>query len=277
MNQIILRRVQMEQLEILKEIKRVCEENNINYFLDSGTLIGAVRHKGFIPWDDDVDIGMLREDYIKFQSVCCKLGKDYYWQSWNNDKSYALPFGKVRKKGTIYIEEKNSLKREEGFYVDVFPFDYAPINDKNKRKLVKKRVFWARCMLMKHNNRPWINHGKTDMKKKVGYIPYWIISKFFTHDVIVEKYESLVMGVQSSGVLYEQIGKTTTHYYLKDWFLPTKKEMFENDYFSIPIGTHERLKEEYGDYMELPPENQRENRHSILKVKFSDGEEYENV
>lgn len=92
----LLRKVQLTQLEIAKEIRRVCEENDIPYFLTCGTLLGAVRHQGFIPWDDDMDVGMLRENYEKF---CLplppeKLKPEYCWQSWYTDRNYALPFGK---------------------------------------------------------------------------------------------------------------------------------------------------------------------------------------
>lgn len=118
----LLRKVQLTQLEIAKEIRRVCEENDIPYFLTCGTLLGAVRHQGFIPWDDDMDVGMLRENYEKFCRIAPeKLKPEYCWQSWYTDPNYALPFGKVRKRGTLYLEAKSHRLEENGFYVDIFP------------------------------------------------------------------------------------------------------------------------------------------------------------
>ncbi|MBU5430651.1 LicD family protein [Kineothrix sp. MSJ-39] len=266
----MLRKVQMAQLDIAKEIKRVCDENDIKYFLDSGTLIGAIRHKGFIPWDDDLDIGMLRCDYEKFCNIVDReLGSDYTWQSWHTDENYAHPFGKVRKKNTIYIEERGGRKlKEKGFYVDVFPFDFAPKNKKERDRLVKQRVHLARMILMKCNYKIWQNAGKTDFVKRIGYLCYQIMACFSSHKKLVEKYEKLVKNVPENSVVYEQIGKMNTHYYDVDWLNDVQLCKFEDAEFNIPIGTHERLTEEYGDYMQLPPKSQRENRHSIIEIKF---------
>ena len=274
----VLRRVQLEQLEILKEIHRVCVENDIPYFLDSGTLIGAVRHNGFIPWDDDLDIGMLRPDYEKFCEIAPKkLNEKYSWQSWKNDKNYALPFGKVRRNNTVYIEEKAGKLKNCGFYVDVFPYDNAPANMEERRKLLNKYVFWARCMLMKHGYTPWHEHGKTNLKKRLGYMVYQFISLFFSHDAIVQKYEGAVLAVSDSEDVYEQYVTSDTKYYKKAWLSDVTVGIFEERKFFIPIHAHEILTETYGDYMKLPPEDQRENRHGILKIIFSNGEEYDNV
>lgn len=95
----ILRKVQLAQLDMAKEVKRICNKYNINYFMDSGTLLGAVRHKGFIPWDDDLDFGMLREDYEKFLKVApTELNSKYFLQTWKNDDGFPYGFSKIRKK-----------------------------------------------------------------------------------------------------------------------------------------------------------------------------------
>ena len=101
-NVIKLRRA---QLMIAKEIKRICDLNNINYFLDSGSMLGAVRHSGFIPWDDDMDIGMCCDDYEKFISIAPKeLDNRFFLDNYETNKSNPLVFSKVRLKGTTYIE-----------------------------------------------------------------------------------------------------------------------------------------------------------------------------
>lgn len=97
-----LKELQQIQLQMLLEVKRICGKYNIRYSLIGGTLLGAIRHKGYIPWDDDADIGMLREDYEKFRRVCKKeLDKDkYYFQDDRNTKGYRWGYGKLRRKNT---------------------------------------------------------------------------------------------------------------------------------------------------------------------------------
>ena len=120
----LLRKVQLTQLEIAKEIKRVCEENDSAYFLSDGSLLGAVRHQGFIPWDDDMDMAMPRKDYEKFCRIAPeKLKKEYCFQNWYTDPNYGLPFGKVMKRNTIYLESKKPADyRKTAFMWIFFPW-----------------------------------------------------------------------------------------------------------------------------------------------------------
>ena len=113
----VLQKVQPILLDMLREIHRVCTEHQIPYVLYRGTFLGAVRHQGFIPWDDDMDVAMLREDYDRFCRIAPEaLGKDYCFQNWHTDENYAHPFGKVRRRGTVYVEAKCARLPENGFY-----------------------------------------------------------------------------------------------------------------------------------------------------------------
>lgn len=131
-----LRKLQLVELEIANEIKRVCVENNIKYFLESGTLLGAVRHGGFIPWDDDMDIGMMREEYEKFLKIAPeKLSSEFILQTWKNEKDYSLTFAKVRKSDTIFLEyEFKDSSMHNGIWVDIFPYDSVPEKNITKSK-----------------------------------------------------------------------------------------------------------------------------------------------
>lgn len=272
----ILRKVQLIQLKIAKEIKRVCEENNINYFLDSGSLLGAVRHNGFIPWDDDLDIGMLRNDYEKFLNVATKtLKEDYFLQTWDTDKNYPLAFAKIRKKGTIYVEQVAEMsKAENGIYVDIFPYDVFP---NKKIQKIRQGVFieiYRRIMLIKLKYYPWT--AKTTFLNKVktfiAYLPIFIISIFVNKEKIKQKYVHVMTmyNNRKTGFLYEQPSASRYGKYIfpDTIFASFINLKFEDAEFSCPVNNKKWLQIVYGDYMKLPPIEKRENRHRIIKIKL---------
>ena len=119
----ILRKAQLIMLDELIEVDRICKKYNISYWLDSGTLLGAVRHKGFIPWDDDIDICMLQEDYEKFFSIAKKeLNDKYFLQVKETDEMTTSPYMKVRHRDSILIEENFTEKEKfhQGIFLDIF-------------------------------------------------------------------------------------------------------------------------------------------------------------
>ena len=123
-----LTRVHEANLKLLKEIDRICRKYKIKYMIDSGTLLGAVRHQGFIPWDDDADIAMLREEYEKFRKVADELDPSIcYFQDHDTDPEYRWGYGKLRRTGTTYVRVgQEHLKCKTGVFIDVFPMDDIP-------------------------------------------------------------------------------------------------------------------------------------------------------
>lgn len=269
-----LRKVQLVQLEIAKEIKRVCEENHINYFLDSGTLLGAVRHKGFIPWDDDLDLGMLRNDYERFLEIApAGLREKYELITWKNDREYPHPMAKVIKKGTVYIEEARKDNGRQGIWVDVFPYDHVPVSQKQQKSQGRKITFYRALIRAKCHLQTWTVHNSFIFSKWIKNLPVRFLSLFYQKKSLVGHYEKAAEQYNGEpSELYFANGSST---YGK-WSIPVScfsdfPEMtFEDDVFRVPADYDLYLRTAYGDYMKLPPEDQRENRHSITQIDFGD-------
>lgn len=272
-----LRKVQLVQLEIAKEIKRVCDELGIDYFLDSGSLLGAIRHHGFIPWDDDMDIGMTRINYEKFvKEAPFILSEKFYIQTWNSDQMYGLPFAKVRKKGTVYVEAGSErVSAESGFFVDVFPYYTYPASLSSRKRQRRKLEIVRRMILVKCNYTPWKSSSTNGTTKRVIKRTVYIFCKclalFCSKRRLIKSFEKECRKYESSeaDLLFPcgttNYGKFTVK---KSCLERLRLISFEDTDFLCPIDYDAYLTAAYGDYMKLPPENQRENRHGIVKIRF---------
>lgn len=260
------------ELIIAKEIKRLCEENGIKYFIIAGTLLGAVRHKGFIPWDDDMDIGMLREDYEKFLEIARKnLGEEFFLQTTETDCAYGLNFAKILLKNTSLSEGTASKNSVKGIFIDVFPFDAVPENAEETEKHKKRTYFLRRLLLAKQNYKVC---GEKEYVKRLVYFALKIVSVFFSRARLSEKLDSECGRYNESGRMPQKIVNIGGAYgydketILREWVDGTVELPFENITLSAPAGYKSYLEYFYGDYMTPPPEDKRYNRHSVKSIDF---------
>lgn len=270
-----LRKVQLAMLDIAREVRRVCDENGINYFLDSGTLIGAARHKGFIPWDDDLDIGMLRPEYEKFLEIAPqKLKEDFFLQTWENDEGYPMPFAKVRKLGTVYVEAvSQDADAHKELYVDVLPYDEIPADTRLRQKKRSELFISCNTLFVRCGIAPWKHHHNPLIRglASLKYVPFRIAAAGKTKSQLRERCLKVMTEYNGSNTdfVYENWGANAGGYPVpRAFFEPYTEIPFEGELFKVPANYDGVLRAQYGDYMQLPPENQRENRHQIVKVKL---------
>lgn len=255
-----LRELQRCILDIALEFQRICEKNGLRYFLTYGTLLGAVRHQGFIPWDDDMDVGMPREDYEKFLQIApSELGEDFFLQTGQTDPAYAFGSAKIRLNGTALMEDyAANSKQHNGIFLDIFPFDVMP-----KRGWQQWLHFRsAKCV-------KWAALGKTDYafvrpkRRRFAKLMSGVLF-FLRKDDALKLAEKLRR-------LYER--RPTGRYVDTEWYhsvitdedlQQTRTLLFEGYEFRVPLRTEQMLTEIYGDYMKLPPVEKRGIQHDVV-------------
>ena len=263
-----LKKLHALELEIAAEIKRICEKYRIRYFMIAGTLLGAVRHQGFIPWDEDMDFGMLRADFNRFVAACeeeLDLEK-YFLQTSETDPGYTYAFAKIRLNGTRIVEGlSEEAAAHQGIFVDVFPFDNVPENPILRKLHERERYVWKNLLAVKlgyHNGQKRARSLQKLLGAAAAVLPAGFIRK--QKDRAFTRYNArqtkTVVTAEGSYRYYREMIPYR-------WTQKLCRMPFEDTEFFTFAAYDAYLKEMYGDYMQLPPEEQR-NKHAVLEVDF---------
>ncbi len=254
--------VQKIELEILLEFDRICKEEGLTYQLFAGTLLGAIRHGGFIPWDDDIDVCMLREDYERFLTIAQeKLGEDYFLQSTETDPKYVNPFAKIRKNGTVFKEKLvKDVNMHHGVYIDLFPLDYV----RPKTKLGHFQLKMLKYFRDIKKNRT----QQTGVKES-------FFQKKMSNSMVDRRIKATLnlFSKNNAKFISDLVFNNTPKLY--DDFAMRKETMdtsimgnFEGHLFPMPENYDEVLKIYYGDYMTLPIPAEQNPHHHIIEIKL---------
>ena len=264
--------VKQAQMDLLAELDRLCKKWEIPYFLTAGTLIGAVRHDGFIPWDDDLDVGLLRKYCDRLEEACAKdLDPAYYLHSWKSDPHSPHCFYKLKIKGTHYPEEiAAGSKMDDGIFIDIFPFDNAPDNPKKRKSHHRKRVLLQKMLLL----RARFDLGGSNKAKRLIYGFMKLVAFMRPLDGWKKSFLKL-QNKYNHLKTQEAVNLCGAYsYYRESQEVAVLEELIPHDFegipYSIPKDYDTFLRRQYGNYMQLPPEEQRVGRHNIVGLDFGD-------
>ncbi|MCI8550025.1 MAG: LicD family protein [Lachnospiraceae bacterium] len=251
----MLRQVRLIQLEMLAEVDRICKKCGIKYNIIAGTLLGAVRHKGYIPWDDDADVALLREDYEKFRKVCrAELDKSrFYYQDYRNTKGYRWGYGKIRRKNTLFLREyQEDMPYEQGIFIDVFPLDSVPDHYflrslKNFECFCVRKILWSKVG-RKEDRSFW----KRQVYKLLNRIPeQMILSYYYKMEKRANKKKTRMVRI----LLYPTPNREWGYY--RDWYENSTEFLFEGLILQGIRDYDSYLSFKFGDYGKLPPKKER--------------------
>ena len=254
-----LKKIQKAELYLLVEFDKVCREQGLTYFLDSGTALGAIRHGGFIPWDDDIDVSMPRKDYDRFMEIGQSyLPDNVFLQNRRTEKNYIRYAAKLRLKGTVFPETDGVPYEHNGIFIDIFPFDNIAGNR-----------FWARFNVktvveMLHVIRTYRGHdlgvSPSRVRRGISMIikktPKWFINSLERFCLkIAQRNEDKETRFMTC--YFWRMSQTKQYLFDTSKMLPVKDVLFEGQEVKIMNNPDHYLTLMYGNYMQLPPEEKR--------------------
>lgn len=253
------------ELDILRVLHNVCVENGLKYTLAYGTLIGAIRHGGFIPWDDDIDIMMPRKDYNTLLKIWKDVAPpDYIIQDYNTDEDYTNNFAKVRKNNTTFLqfEEEKTKKYHKGIFIDIFPGDKVASGKLNRSiqyfafavNLLYSRGYPSGASGIQGAFERLLLSAKKENYKKIRQQAEKIMCRWNDNEM--------------SDFVFPCTITCCSHYYPADMFKNLSTISFCGKEFYITKNYDRVLRIEYGDYMKLPPEEERVWKHHPLQIDF---------
>lgn len=259
-----LRQLQLVELELLSEVDRICKKCEIHYNIIAGTLLGAVRHRGFIPWDDDADVAMLRSEYEKFRIACrTELDKSrFYFQDHRNTKGYRWGYGKLRRKNTIFMRENQEhMPYQQGVFIDIFPLDGLPDNY-ILRCLKNFECFCVRKLL-------WAEVGKIAEKKFWKRCAYALLAQVPVKKIFEYYHRMIKNGKINSRMVRILMFPTPNSEwgYYRRWYESSVDIVFEGKVFQGIKDYDSYLSFKFGDYMKLPPIEERK-LHPVSKLQL---------
>lgn len=260
-----IKQLQKCQFELLKELKRVCYTNGIQFFLAYGSCLGAIRHSGFIPWDDDIDVCMTNEDFEKLKKSAGEFAPGFFLQTHETDRGYGLMIGRLRNSETTLIENDESDRDiNHGVFIDIYPLFNSPKNKINRRKYI---VFSMIYRLLLYGEVPK-NHGKV---MKMGSMVLLKVIPFKLREKLIKYAYKVISGCEVTGEVSTFYGDEVSVNYKVEKLFPVKEVMFEGELMPVPSDADEYLKFTYGDYMQLPPEEKRVVHHNYKLVDLNCG------
>lgn len=276
-----LRELQLVELDILKEFLRICEKYHLRYYALGGTLLGAVRHEGFIPWDDDVDIGMPRPDFIRFEEIAKKEFPDYiHYRTYKETPGYRYYVPRLTDSRVTVIDSSAAVEQEKEAWIDIFPLDGMPEN-KWKRKFHCFRLLVARARVnysmfstnidLKKTNRPFVERVMIAAGKILPVEKIFKTEKEFRRlDRLMQKYS-----YDDSAYLINFMGiHKLKEMFHKKYYGQGADYPFEDVVLRGPADFDFVLHQMYGDYR-MPPSKEEMNHHNTRIKEGKDGEKGE--